>query len=133
MINLYYLFNFLECGHFCINYVLKKDKIKNNLEYSRQMMSMKLLKSVLSEYYQYVKCYKIEGVIQDFVDYKPFITLLRLGKSFNHYIVVVRVEEKYVFYYDPLFLFLKKMKIKKFNQKWSKFCVFYFKKVELLT
>ena len=61
--------------------VVEIDKIKNDLEYPRQMMNMRLLKDILSEYYTYVKCYEVEGVIQDLIDYKPFITLLKKGKN----------------------------------------------------
>lgn len=128
VINFYYLLNFLECGHFCLRYVFKKEKIEPCVEYPKQMMSMRLLRDILKEYFEYVKCYKVEDGIEHFIDYRPFVTLIEKNGKYKHYVVVERIEDEYVFYYDPLFIKLRKKKVEYFNQIWSKECCFYFKK-----
>lgn len=118
MINVYYLINFLECGHFCIRYFLKKDNKKNVVFYSKQMMSLRLVRNVFKEYYKEVIWYKnasIDGIN------RRVVSLIKVGKKFFHYIVIERVDDRYVYYYDPLFLFVRKKKKEKFVKNWSNF------------
>ena len=127
MMNFWYLVKFLECGHFCIKYVLRKDKIKLNVSYCKQLMTIGLVARVLKEYYQSVEWYKVNN-IEDLKNKGRFITLLKIRKNALHYIVVERIEDQYVYYYDPLFLFIKKAKINRFKSKWSNYCCLYIKK-----
>ena len=113
-----------ECGHFCIRYVLKKDKKKLNVYYEKQFMSMQLVCNVLKEYYPNVKCYRVTD-LRKLEGKRRFITLLSVGKNRYHYVVVEKIENGMVFYYDPAFLFLKKDNLKKFSNKWSHYCCFF--------
>ena len=45
-----------------------------------------------------------------------------------HYVVVERVDENNVYYYDPLFINKRKVKKEKFLQRWSGYCCFFNKK-----
>ena len=122
MINFLYLFHFLECGHFCVKYIMKKDEKKLNLNYEKRLMSLALVKRVLSEYYDCVKCLKMTN-INDIK--KRCITLVRTKKNSLHYVVVERVSKNRVYYYDPMFCFLRRAKINRFNKKWCKCCCFF--------
>ena len=101
MINFIYVTRLFECGHFCINYILKKDKIKNNLDYHRQFMSLGLVKRVLNFYYSRVDCYKVCH-FSNLINMHRFITLIKFKKNKYHYVVVERIESNKVYYYDPL-------------------------------
>ena len=116
MINFYYLINFLECGHFCIKYYLKKDKKKSVVFYDKQMMSLRLVRNVFKEYYKEVIWYKNVNI--DEVNFRC-ISLIKVGKKYLHYIVIEKIKGDYVYYYDPLFLFLKKKRKNRFVKKWS--------------
>ena len=124
MINLLYIFRFLECGHFCIRYILRKEKVKKKVEYHKQMMSMGLVKRVLSEYFSFVECYVAKS-LEDLKKCGRFITMINLRKNKLHYVVIEKVENDYVYYYDPIFIFLRKLKKDKFNKKWCKYCCIY--------
>lgn len=127
MINLYYILKFYECGHFCINYLLKKDKIKKKVTYNKQMMSLGLIKRILKQYYARVECYYLEDILQ-LTNQGRVITLIKTYKNVLHYVVIEKVEKEYIFYYDPLFCFLRKKSKEKFIKKWSKYCCFVSKK-----
>lgn len=127
MLNLYYLCRYLECGHFCIKYVLKKDHIKSNVSYNGQLMSLGLVSRVLKEYYQNVNCYKVDN-LEIIKSFSRCITLIKVRKKFFHYVVIEKIDNDFVFYYDPAFLFLKKVKIDKFYKKWSNYCCIFRKK-----
>ncbi len=124
MINLFYIINFLECGHFCVLYILKKEKKKKKVSYTKEMMSMGLIKRVLMEYFSFVECY-VAKELEDLKKCSRFITLIHLRKKRMHYVVVERFDNDYVYYYDPLFIYLKKMKKDKFKEKWTKYCCIY--------
>ena len=55
------------------------------------------------------------------------ITLLKVNSSSYHYVVLKRMSEKYIYFYDPLFLFIRRIRIEQFERKWSKVCLFYTK------
>lgn len=124
MINFCYLFRFLECGNFCIRYILRKEKLKKKVRYNKQMMSIGLIKRVLKEYFLFVECYKAKN-IEDLRKCGRFITMISFGKKRLHYVVVEKIVGDYVFYYDPMFLFLKKSKKEEFYKKWNKICCIY--------
>ena len=54
------------------------------------------------------------------------VTLMFTKTNF-HYIVIKQVTCSHVYFYDPLFLFVRKMKKDRFLKKWSKICLFYIK------
>ena len=120
MLNFWYLLHFLECGHFCINYVLKTEGIRKRVVYSRAMMSLGLVKRVLLEYFREVKC--IECGNLNLLRNEKFITLLRYGKRYYHYVVVVSLDKNYVCYYDPMFLGVRRKKVNRFVKSWSGYC-----------
>lgn len=125
MVNIRYLFHIFECGHFCVKRVLKMDRIKLNVSYNRQMMSLGLISRVLKEYYQAVECYHVSDIIQ--VKQKC-ITLLNFGQSKFHYVVIEKIRHSHVYYYDPFFVLKRKVKINKFVKKWTGYCCFFSKK-----
>ena len=117
-------FHCLECGHFCIKYILKKDGNKVVCDYNKKLMSLKLVCCVLKKYYDSVCCYSVDEL--SLIDnYKSFLTLIKTKNGGLHYIVVVKKDEKYVYYYDPAFVVARRMKVLKFNDRWSHFCCFY--------
>lgn len=121
--NIWYFFKIFECGHFCINYMLKKDKIKNTLDYNKQFMSLGLVCRVLKEYYNEVNCYHVDNVFK-LMNKKRFITLITINKHAYHYVVVENIENNKIYYYDPAFLFIRKVRIEKFVKRWSGYCCF---------
>ena len=88
------------------------------------MMSMGLVKRVLGEYFMFVQCYVVKE-LKDLEKYNRFITLVNTGKNGLHYVVIEKIDEKYVYYYDPLFVFKRRKKKDKFIRKWSKYCCVY--------
>lgn len=124
MINFLYLINFLECGHFCIKYVLKKEKLENKVKYYKKMMSFALVKKVLKEYFEFVEVYKVSELI-DLKDKGRIITIIKKGKLL-HYVVIEMIKNDIVYYYDPAFLFIRKKKISEFNTFWFNYCCFYY-------
>ena len=124
MLNLRYVFSLLECGHFCIRYVLKNDGKKVNRGYCRKLMSLGLVKRVLKEYYRRVDCYVVNDIFS-VVDKGKFITLIKGRRDNLHYVVVVNVKGDYVYYYDPAYIGIRKSKVSRFVEKWSHYCCFY--------
>ena len=122
MINFYYVINFLECGHFSIKYFLRKDNKKAKVCYDTKMMSLRLTRNVLKEYYKEVVWYKNVN-IDDIKN--RCVSLIKVRNKYYHYIVIERVDKDVVYYYDPLFLFLRKKCKHKFIKKWSKLVCFY--------
>ena len=120
--NLYYLVNFLECGHFCIKYVLKKEKKKKTCTYNKSMMNLLLIQNVLKEYFSYVVWYKKINI--DEIKFRC-VSLIKVREKYYHYIVIERVNNEYVFYYDPLFLFIRRVKKEKFIKKWTNIACLY--------
>lgn len=118
MLNLLFLFTPGRCGYFCLKYVLKR-RIKNEA-----YMSMYKIKEVLNKYGYYCVGMKLKNIC----DIKRgCITLIKSGKESYHYIVIKEVRNNFVFYYDPLFINVRKKKITKFIEKWSNICLFYTK------
>ena len=122
MINFRYVINFLECGHFCLKYVLKKEKKKVVCCYKRAMMDLRLIREVLNEYFGKAVWYKNVNI--DKINSRCF-SLIKVGNRGYHYIVIERVKNGYVYYYDPLFVFLRKKRIDKFSKKWTNMVCLY--------
>ena len=116
-----------ECGHFCINYTLKKDGIKKTIKYEKQFMSLDLVNQVLNHYYYKVNCYRVYH-FENLSNLGRFITLVKIKNNRYHYVVVEKIKNGIVYYYDPLFVLIRKEKIDKFIKKWSHYCCLYQKK-----
>lgn len=120
MINLFYLFRFNTCGYYCLKYILKKVKVVN-----KKYMSLYEIGNILKSRGYFYNAYK--NICLDEVK-DECITLLKVNDFSYHYIVLKCVTLKYVYYYDPLFLFVRKKKRVKFEKKWFNTCLFYYKK-----
>ena len=118
MINLMFVFMPGSCGYFCLKHILNK-RIDRSF-----YMSMYSIKEELVKYGYYCVGLKIKN-ISDIR--RECLTLIKSGKKSYHYIVIKRVTNKFVFYYDPLFVNFRKKKIEKFVDKWSSICLFYTK------
>lgn len=119
MINIKYLFNPYKCGHFCLKYIFRKYHIKNKEKYEKNFMSIASIKKVLIKNNIKSNAYQIKG-LENLNNNKEYITLLKYKKTL-HYIVLLKFNQKNVYFYDPLFLFTRKMKIKRFLKKWHKY------------
>ena len=53
------------------------------------------------------------------------VSLVKLGENKYHYIVIESIKNEIVYYYDPIFLFIRRVKKKKFIKKWSKMVCIY--------
>lgn len=82
------------------------------------------VKEVLTEFDYYCVCLKVNGVENI---HKKCVTLIDGKRNFKHYVVIEKVAGGYVYFYDPLFLFVRKKKIEDFYKSWSKICLFYTK------
>lgn len=56
---------------------------------------------------------------------QKYISLVKV-KDFFHYIVILKHDEKYVYYYDPLYINKRKKDKKVFLNKWSYICLEYY-------
>ena len=115
MINLRYLLHPSSCGCFCLRYIMKK-RIKIN-----GYMSLFEMKEEFVRNNYYCFCCRVKSL----ENIKCLcITLMKMKNSF-HYVIIINVDERFVYVYDPLFLFVRKVKKDKFMTKWSKICLFY--------
>jgi len=116
MINIGYVFHPSSCGYYCLRYIIKRCKIKR-IGY----MSLYDLKEVLLRYNYYCFCCRVKELNNI---KSECISMINIKNSY-HYVVVKCVNDKYVWFYDPLFLFIRKVKKEKFIRKWSKICLFF--------
>ena len=107
-----------SCGYFCLKYILKK-KIKKEV-----YMNMYGIKEMLNKFDYYCIGMRVKS-LHDIK--KECITLIKSGKKSYHYVVIKEILDKFVVFYDPLFVNLRKKKIAKFTKKWNKVCLFYTK------
>ena len=118
LVNLRFIFNPGSCGYFCLRYILKKQIKKESY------MSLWRVKEILSNDNYYCSCLRLETIY----DLKrECLTLINTGGNSKHYVVIKKVAKNKIWYYDPLFLFLRKKKIGRFVKKWSNICLFYTK------
>ena len=113
MFNFSYILHFSSCGYYCLKHINKRINVKR-----KGYMSLFEIKEVFLSNNYYCYCLKIdglEGVKQ------VFITLVKY-KSSMHYIVVKKYNNNYVWIYDPLFLFVRRVKRRRFVEKWTKIC-----------
>ena len=118
MINLLFVLMPGSCGYFCLKYIIK-EKIDRDF-----YMSMYRIKEELIKYGYYCVGLKIKNIYEV---RKECLSLIKSGKKSYHYIIIKKVTDKFVFYYDPLFVNIRKQKIEKFVGKWSNICLFYTK------
>lgn len=116
MINLRYVLHFSCCGYFCLKHIKQKGNFKR-----KSYISLYEMKEELVKHNYYCMCVIVKGFesIKD-----KCVTLLNLNNSF-HYVVIEKVVGDYVYFYDPLFLFVRKVRKSRFYRKWSKICLFY--------
>ena len=118
MFNISYLLHPSCCGYYCLKRIIKKVKIKR-IGYA----SLYEIKEELTKNNYYCFCCRVKGL--ESVKRECF-TLLNTKTNF-HYVILKKVDDKFVYIYDPLFLFDRKMKKDKILKKWSKICLFYVK------
>lgn len=119
MINVNYLLHPSTCGYFCLKFILKKVKVID-----KKYMSLYNIGKILNDNNYEYKAYKIKDIKS--INNKC-ITLIKVNKISCHYVVILKISDKYVYYYDPLFLFVRKKKIKKFVSIWINICLFYYR------
>jgi predicted double-glycine peptidase len=118
MFNLKFIFSPGSCGVFCLRYILKK---KINRE---SYLSVFKIKEILNLEGYYCTCLKIKKL--EYIT-KRCITLLENRKKEKHYVVVHKIIGEYVYFYDPLYVVIRKKKIDFFVKRWSGICLFYTK------
>lgn len=119
MINLGYLFNFGSCGYYCLKHIIGKFEGVN-----KKYMSLYEVSEVLIKHNYSCVSVRINSVKDILFD---CITLMKVNNVSYHYIVLKKMKNNYIYYYDPLFLFSKRIKVAKFEKKWSKVCLLYTK------
>lgn len=119
MINIFYFFSYGKCGYYCLKYVLK-----HSFHYKKRNMSLYEMSLLLKENGFDCLCCRVDEISNILFE---CISLVKVNKSKLHYIVLKKVKGKYIYYYDPLFLFVRKKKLDVFIRKWSKICLFYTK------
>lgn len=116
MINLSYLFHPSSCGYYCLKKIVKKGRFKRG-----GYMSLYEIKCELIKNNYYCFCCRVKDL--DNVKGECF-TLLNTKTNF-HYVIIKRINNHFVYFYDPLFLGVRRIKKDKFIRKWSKICLFY--------
>ena len=116
MINLRYVIHPASCGYFCLKHIICSRKFKR-IGY----MSLYDMKDVFTRNNYYCFCCRMKDLNNV---KRECVTLINIKNS-CHYVVIKRISEKFVYVYDPLFLFERKLKKDKFMKKWSKICLFY--------
>lgn len=118
MVNVKYIFHPSSCGYYCLKRVLGEKKIKR-----KKHMSLYELKENFLKNNWYCVCCRVDGL--DSVN-RECITLLSTKTNY-HYVIIKKINGKFVYLYDPLFLFVRRVRKDKFMKKWSKICLFYIK------
>lgn len=119
MINFGYLLRKGSCGYYCLKHILKRVKCCE-----KRYLSLYKISEILKN-----NSYGCVSVRLNNVDDILFecLTLLKVNSISYHYVVLKRIKGKNIYYYDPLFLFVRKMKVNKFEKRWGKVCLFYTK------
>lgn len=87
-------------------------------------ISLYRIKEILMDNNYYCSCFNV----RDIDEVKgECLTLIGNGESIMHYIIIKRIDCKYVYFYDPLFIGIRRWKKHKFVSKWSNICLFYIK------
>ena len=86
-------------------------------------MNLYNIKKILNENGYYCVCLKIYN-IKDV--YCECLTLIKTSKN-NHFVVIKKINENYVFFYDPLYVVIRKWKKERFIKRWVNICLIYTK------
>ena len=117
LFNLRFIFSPGSCGWFCLRFILKRKMKKNSY------FNLLEMKKVLSENNYYCVCVKVDELNDVFGE---CLTLIK-NKEGLHYVVLKKTKNGYVFFYDPLFIGIRKKKVSWFVSRWSNFCLIYTK------
>ena len=117
LFNVRFIFSPGSCGWFCLRFILKKKVEK------KCYLSLLEMKKILNKNNYCCVCIKIFELKDVFCE---CLTLIKNKKDY-HYVVLKKVEKGYVFFYDPLFISLRKKKASWFAPKWCNFCLIYTK------
>lgn len=118
MLNFKYLFHPSSCGYYCLKKVIKKVDFKR-----KGYMSLYEIKEELMKNNYYCFCCRVKRL----GDVKGECFTLINNKTNLHYVIIKRINCKFVYFYDPLFLINRRVKKDKFIKKWSRICLFYTK------
>lgn len=123
-----------DCGIACICMLLEHDfginldyhEVRNNLEIEEKGVRLDNLVNYLCVYdkYKVYEC-KIENLPNH-----PFITIVNFKKKYNHYIIVWKKDDKYIYYSNPAAATPEKILLKRFKKIYSGIIV-YFKEKEI--
>ena len=116
MVNLNYLFHPSSCGYYCLKKIIKKGDFKR-----KGFMNLYEIKEELIKNNFYCFCCRVKRL----ENIKEECFTLVSTKTNFHYVIIKRINDKFVYFYDPLFLVDRKVKKDKFIRKWSKICLFY--------
>jgi len=87
-------------------------------------MNLYKIKEILMDNGYYCTCLYVNEVNCIFDE---CVSLIKGNKKDMHYVVVKKISSKYVYFYDPLFVQIRIMKIDKFRERWSNICLVYTK------
>ncbi len=126
--------NINECGIACICMLLEHDfgvdidyfEVKNKIKIFEKGIKLDDLVEYLSNYDKY-KAYECN--LENLPNF-PFITMINLKNKYNHYIVVWRKDNKYIYYSNPATAQPTKILLKRFKKIYSGVIV-YFKECEI--
>lgn len=118
MLNLKFILSPGSCGYFCLRYITRKKVSKDCY------MSIYKIKEILNNHGYYCSCLKIYRI--DDV-YSECLTLIKSGKRENHFIVIKKIDNKFVYFYDPLYIGVRKKRKENFVKKWLRICLIYTK------
>lgn len=82
------------------------------------------MKGILISNGYYCSCVKVNNI---FAVKGTCITLIKNKDGSNHYVVIKKLKTKNIWFYDPLFVCIRRMRITKFIKKWSNICLIYTK------
>ncbi len=116
MINFRYVLHPTWCGYFCLKKIIKNVKVKK-----KSYMSLDEVCKILRMYNYSCVCLRVTEL--ELVN-KECLSLVKKKNSY-HYVIIKKVDDNYVYVYDPLWFFVRRKKKKSFLKKWSGICVFY--------
>ncbi|HHU59569.1 TPA: hypothetical protein GXZ34_01455 [bacterium] len=121
MLNLKYVFNFTKCGHLCLVYIFKKYKVINKCKYNKNYLSLQEIRDILES--NNFNCITFKtNKLEELETNTGYLTLIKASSSY-HYIIILKYNKDYIYYYDPLYLFTRKVRLKAFLKRWTGICL----------
>ena len=118
MFNLRFILNPGSCGWFCLRFILKKN-IKKKF-----YLSFYDMKSILNEEGYYCSCLRVKNL----ENIKGrCVSLIKNGEKEFHFVIILKVIKGVVYFYDPLYVGVRKKSVDSFSKKWMFMCLFYCK------